>query len=101
MSALAFVLLATGGLQVILEFGSITFIIVSLLMAYTNHKKRRETNSSPLITIAALLGLFIAAVIIVHFEFNENKEQFLFIIAIYVLLGTGAFIYSKKNKNNC
>jgi amino acid transporter len=100
MSVLAFVLLATGGLQVILEFGSITFIIVSLLMAYTNYKKRIETNSSLVITIAALVGLLIAGLLIIYFEFTENKEQFLYIIIIYILLGIGAFFYSKKSKTN-
>lgn len=96
MSVLAFVLLATGGLQVILEFGSITFITVSLLMAFTNYKKRRETNSSLLLTIAAVVGLLLAGLLIVYFEFTENKEQFLYIIIIYLLLGVGAFFYSKK-----
>jgi len=100
MSVLAFVLLATGGLQVILEFGSITFIIVSLIMAYTNYKKRIETNSSLVITIAALVGLLIAGLLIIYFEFTENKEQFLYIIIIYILLGIGAFFYSKESKSN-
>ena len=100
MSVLAFVLLATGGLQVILEFGSITFIIVSLLMAYTNYKKRIETNSSLALTIIAFIGLLVAGLLIVYFEFTENKEQFLFIIIIYILLGIGAYFYSKKNKTN-
>jgi len=100
MSGLAFVLLATGGLQVILEFGSITFIIVSLLMAYTNYKKRIETNSSLALTIIAFIGLLVAGLLIVYFEFTENKEQFLFIIIIYILLGIGAYFYSKKNKTN-
>lgn len=100
MSVLAFVLLATGGLQVILEFGSITFIIVSLLMAYTNYKKRIETNSSLSLTIAAFMGLLVAGLLIVYFEFTENKEQFFYIIIIYILLGIGAYFYSKKNKTN-
>jgi amino acid transporter len=100
MSVLAFVLLATGGLQVILEFGSITFITVSLLMAYTNYKKRDETNSSIWLTIIAFLGLLAAGFLIVYFEFTENKDQFLYIITIYILLGIGAFFYSKKNKTN-
>jgi len=99
MSCLAFVLLATGGLQVLLEFGSITFIIVSFLMAYANYKKRRETNSSLLLTITALICLFIAGSLIIYFEFTENKNQFLYIITIYVSLSFGAFFYSKKNKN--
>ena len=100
MSFLAFVLLATGGLQVILEFGSITFIIVSLLMAYTNFKKRIETNSSLIITVVAFVGLLVAGLLIIYFEFTENKEQFIYIIIIYILLGIGAFFYSKKNKTN-
>ncbi len=96
MSVFAFILLATGGLQVILEFGSITFIIVSMLMAYTNYKKRIETNSSLIITAASFVGLLLAGLLIIYFEFTENKEQFIYIIIIYILLGIGAFFYSKK-----
>jgi hypothetical protein len=40
----AFVLLLTGGLETILEFGSITFIIVSMLMSMANYKIRSKTN---------------------------------------------------------
>lgn len=99
MSLLAFVLLATGGLQVILEFGSITFIVVSFLMALANYKKRKETHSSSVLTITGLVGLFIAGLLIVYFEFTENKEQFMYILGIYMLLGLGAFIYSRRNKH--
>jgi L-asparagine transporter-like permease len=100
MSCLAYVLLATGGLQVLLEFGSITFIIVSSIMAYANYKKRHETNSSVYLTVIALVGLLIAGLLIVYFEFTENKEQFVYIISIYAILGIGAFLYSKKTKTN-
>ena len=99
MSVFAYVLLATGGLQVILEFGSITFIIVSMLMAYTNYRKRVETNSSLIITTTSFLGLLLAGLLIIYFEFTENKEQFIYIIIIYILLGIGAFFYSKKKTN--
>ncbi|MFT0155913.1 MULTISPECIES: APC family permease [Tenacibaculum] len=99
MSVFAYVLLATGGLQVILEFGSITFIIVSMLMAYTNYRKRVETNSSLIITATSFLGLLLAGLLIIYFEFTENKEQFIYIIIIYILLGIGAFFYSKKKTN--
>ncbi len=99
MSVFAYVLLATGGLQVILEFGSITFIIVSMLMAYTNYRKRVQTNSSLIITATSFLGLLLAGLLIIYFEFTENKEQFIYIIIIYILLGIGAFFYSKKKTN--
>ena len=100
MSVFAFILLATGGLQVILEFGSVTFIIVSLLMAYTNYKKRLETNSSLILTIFAFVGLLLAGLLIVYFEYTENREQFLYIISVYILIGIGAFFYSRKNKTS-
>ena len=98
MSALAFLLLATGGLQIILEFGSITFIIVSAIMAYTNFKKRHETGSSLILTITAMLGLVIAGLLIIYFEFTENREQFQYILTIYFLLGIGALVYSRSGK---
>ena len=98
MSVLALVLVVSGGLQVILEFGSITFIIVSMLMAFTNLKKRKETNSSLALTTIAFVGLILAGLLIVYFEFTENRIQFFIIIGIYMLLGIGAFIYAKKNE---
>lgn len=100
MSLFAFILLATGGLQVILEFGSITFIVVSMLMAYTNFKVRKQSNSSLLFTLLAVVGLFIAGTLVVYFEFTENKNQFLYILIIYVLLGIGAWYYARKNKKH-
>ena len=96
ISLIAIALLLIGGLQVILEFGSITFIIVSFLMAYSNHIKRRVTNSSPVLTIISLIGLFLGGLLIIYFEFTENLEQFIFILIIYILLGLGAYFYSKK-----
>lgn len=97
ISLMAILLVVSGGLQVILEFGSITFIIVSFLMAYSNYKKRHKTNSSWLLTIIALVGLFFAGVLIIYFEFSENKSQFIFIIVIYGLLALGAYFFSRKN----
>lgn len=98
MSLLSFVLIISGGLQVILEFGSITFIMVSFLMAYANFRKRKETKSRPIFTIIAMLGLFGAGILITYFELTENREQFFFILGIYVLLTIGAFIYSEIRK---
>lgn len=96
MSLLAIVLLLTGGLQVILEFGSITFIIVSFLMALSNYVKRKETGSSAAMSIISMIGLFVAGVLIFVFEFQQNREQMVFILSIYVILAIGAYIYSRK-----
>ena len=95
MSSLAFCLVLAGSLEVILEFGSITFLLVSLLMAYANFKIRGLTNSSTVITIMSLLGLLIGAVLIIYYEISTQIKQVLFIGALYALLTFGSWLYSK------
>lgn len=97
MSILAFLLVVAGSLQVILEFGSVTFLLVSLLMAYANYKIRHLTNSSPLITIVAIVGLMVGAILIFYYEFSNQFEQLLFIGLIYVLLTLGSWLYSRNS----
>ena len=46
MSSLAFLLVLVGSLQEILEFGSVTFLLVSLLMAIANFKIHRKTGAA-------------------------------------------------------
>lgn len=94
ISALSILLLISGGLEVILEFGSITFIIVSLMMAYSNYIKRKETESASIIAIAAMAGLFGAGALILYYEFNNFPKQLIFIFTIYAILGAGAIWYT-------
>lgn len=98
MSILAWILVLSGGLQVILEFGSITFILVSFLMAVANFKKRKETDSSPWFTGIAMLGLLAAGILIIYYEFTENLSQFIVILGFYLLLAISAILYSRKNR---
>jgi amino acid transporter len=98
ISALTLVLVYSGGLELLLEFGSITFIIVSFLMAYSNFRKRKETRSSTALTIIAMLGLLVAVILVMYFEYMHNRTQFAFVMAIYGLLGVGAVIYARRAK---
>jgi amino acid transporter len=95
MFVLAFLLVLGGGLQVILEFGSVTFIIVSFLMALANFKKRRETGSHVILTLAAMACLFVAGVLILAFEFIHAPEQLVSILVIYAILIIGALMQSR------
>lgn len=95
MSGMAIVLLLSGGLQVILEFGSITFLLVSLLMALANFKIRKKTGSSGFLTILALLGLGAGAILILYYEVTHSPEQMAFIGGIYVLLTLCAWGFSR------
>jgi len=94
MAAIASLLIVLGGLRLILEFGSITFLLVSLLMSFANFKIRYKTNSSTWITIVSMVGLFVGAVLILYYEYTTNPEQLLFIM----VLTLGAWGYARAKK---
>jgi amino acid transporter len=95
MSSLAFILLLTGGLELILEFGSVTFLLVSLLMAFANYKIRDLTNSSSALTIIAIIGLISGTILIFYYEFSTQLHQMFFIGGIYILLTVVSWLYSR------
>ena len=95
MSILAFCLILIGNLKVILEFGSVTFLLVSLLMAYANFKIYKLTNSSLLLTIMAMAGLAVGTVLIIYYEATTQIEQVYFIGGLYLSLTFGAWLYSR------
>ncbi|BCN92299.1 amino acid transporter [Thiomicrorhabdus immobilis] len=100
MASLAFLLVLAGSLEVILEFGSVTFLLVSLLMAYANFCMRKLTKSSAWITALALIGLLMATFFILFYELNNQPEQMLFILIIYVLLTMGSWFYSRHRQSS-
>lgn len=97
MSVLAFLLILSGTLKLILEFGSITFLIVSLLIAFANLKVRKKTKSSLYILIISIIVLSLSTCFIIYFEYKNEIEQLYFILFVYLLLTAGAFYYSKKS----
>ena len=95
LATLSFVLVLMGGLELILEFGSVTFLLVSLLMAYANYKVRDLTNSSLLLTSLAILGLMSGTILIFYYEFTTQLHQMFFIGGIYIILSIGSWLYSR------
>ncbi len=98
MSLTATCLVLIGGLELILEFGSITFLLVSLLMSIANFHIRDKTNASSLFTLISMFGLFVGTVLILYYEFQTKPEQLLFIVLLYFLLSLGAWSYAKIQK---
>ena len=98
MTAMASILIIIGGLELILEFGSITFLLVSLLMAIANYKIRKKTNSSKIITLLSIFGLAIGGGLILYHEFSTKWEEMVAIIILYILLAIGAWLYAKKEE---
>lgn len=96
MAAMASLLILLGGLELILEFGSITFLFVSLLMAIANFKIRKKTNSSFLVSFLGIILLTLGTILILYYEFTEEWEQMMFIVGLYILLAFGAYLFSRK-----
>ena len=94
MATIASLLLLIGGLRLILEFGSITFLLVSLLMAIANFTIRAKTHASTLLTLLAMGGLLLGTGMIFYYEFQTQPLQLLFILILYLLLSLGAWGYS-------
>jgi len=95
MSSLAFCLVLVGSLEVILEFGSVTFLLVSLLMAYANFKIHDLTNSSSFLTIFSLFGLMLGTMFIVYYEFSTHIQQMIFIGGLYCILTLASWLFSR------
>lgn len=100
MAIISSLLIIIGGLQLILEFGSVTFLLVSLLMGIANFKIREKTNSSTFLTLLSIIGLGIGGVMILYYELTNNWEQMLAIIVLYFLLALGAWIFSRAKEND-
>lgn len=98
MSLFAFLLILSGNLRQILEFGSVTFLLVSLLMAVANFKKRESTGSSTTLTLLTIAGLSIGTFCILYFEARHQPEQLYFILSIYALLTLAAWVYAKNRR---
>lgn len=97
MAIFASFLILIGGLKLILEFGSITFLVVSLLMAYANFVIRDKTESSSLVTIVAIISLFTGTIFIFYYEFKHAPWQMLSILLLYVVLAVAAYFYAQMN----
>jgi hypothetical protein len=98
MSSLAFCLVLAGNLELILEFGSVTFLLVSLMMTYANYKIRINTNSSAILTIMALSVLSACTVLIIYFEITTQINQMIFIGCLYALLTLSSWLFSRNRK---
>lgn len=98
MAALSFSLVLSGSLKLILEFGSVTFLIVSLLMSIANYKIRDKTNSSTFVTVLSIFLLASSTLLIIYYELKVEIEQMLFIMLLYIILTFFAWIYSRGKK---
>lgn len=94
IAALSFIFL--GRLEEILQFGSITFILVSLLMALANFVKRRETRTHPILTLGSIVILGSAAVAILIYQWQTNRRALAVTMGLYLIVFSAAFVFSRR-----
>jgi amino acid transporter len=99
MSTLAFTLVLLGDLQEILEFGSITFLLVSLLVAIANHRVRGQTGSSRPVVLLAIGGLSLGTGLILYYELLHQPRQLVNTIGLYVVLACCAWVYARRRRS--
>lgn len=98
LSLLAFSLILAGSLDIILEFGSLTFLMVSMIMALINFRIRKTTDSSTMITLFAVVALSVSTLLIIYYETTHQIQQLLFIIGLYCLLTLGAWLFTHRGR---
>ncbi len=97
MAFVSSLLILVGGLQLILEFGSITFLLVSLLIAFANFKIRKKTKSSLIPCLIAIILLSLGGIFILYYEFTTALNQMFFIMVLYILLAVMASYYAYRH----
>ncbi len=100
MSGCAFALILSGSLELILEFGSVTFLLLSLLMAVANYRVRHLTGASTLLTLTAIGALGAGTGFILYYELTHRIDQMAFILAIYGLLTLGAWQFARRSSRD-
>jgi len=91
-------LILIGGLELLLEFGSITFLLVSLFMAVANYRIRDKINPKKFLTVLSIFILAIGGILILYCEFTAKWEQMIGITILYIILDLGAWRYSKRRE---
>jgi len=96
MTLTAFCMVIVGGLEELLEFSIITFIIVSLVMAYANFVKREQTGTHPALAIAVMAFLGMGMFAILAYQWLFHAKALWVTLGIYVVLGIGAATYARR-----
>ena len=99
MTLTAFGFVVLGGLEEILEFGSITFIIASLLIAWANLKMRKQTHTHGSIAALAVLALGASAAAILWYQWRTHPRALAATLGLYLALTIGAAVFARRAGN--
>jgi amino acid transporter len=102
LGLLELVAIALGGMigggifsVLILEFASLTFIIVSLLMALANLKLRKQTGANPWLASTAVIALATGGVLILAWQLRTEPAHLAFTIAVGLIVIVSSNRYAR------
>lgn len=98
MTGLALALILVGNLRMILEFGSVTFMLVSFLMAWANFRIRDRTGANAFIAASAIALLLAGVLLILWFEWTTDPLRVVFILGLFGLLSIGAAVFARRRR---
>ncbi|MFT5289821.1 MAG: amino acid transporter [Planctomycetota bacterium] len=98
MTCTASLMVTLGGLEELLEFSSITFIIVSLLMAHANFVKRKQTGTHAVMALAVMAFLAVGLLAILRYQWLFHVKALAVTLGLYVALGIGSGMYALRRK---
>ncbi len=93
LAAGAWLLVLSGRLELIVEFGSLVFIAVSLLMAVANWRVREQTQSSQLFCWTTMLSLAAAGMAIVGWQAMARPDDLVWTLSVAGMLTIASVAY--------
>ena len=100
LAFLAWLVVLTDRLDLIVEFGSLTFMIVSLLMAVANLKLRAQTGANGLFAGLAVASLAAGAVLILVWQLRTEPLHLGFTLAVGLVVVVSSNRYAKMPERN-
>ncbi len=98
LAACAWLLLLSGRLELIVEFGSLVFLVVSLLMAIANWRIRHLTGSSLAFCLASTVALAAAALAVVGWQVAERPDDLRWTLSTGAVLAVGSVAYGRWSR---
>lgn len=95
LALLAWLLVLSNRLDLILEFGSLTFMLVSLLMAVANLKLRKQTGANPWLASIAVVALAGGCVLILAWQFRTEPARLAITLAVGLVVMASSNRYAK------
>jgi len=96
ITILALAFAATGGLELIAAFSSLTFLVVSLAVSVANLKLRAKTNANVPLTLAGIALMLAALGQLVVYMWQNDRPKLFVCAALYLAVLVAELAFSKR-----